>query len=87
MPQLPELLQQQLKSPTEKIRSRNIGDSTFNKNNAAGQSTASFFNTKKSYSAATLQQASSGNIDQGIKQAEGYQDGPDNSAQIGKDFY
>ena len=87
LPKMPEALTQQLKSPNEKGRSRNIGDPSFQKNSSAGQSTASFFNTKKSFQAATLQQASSGNVDQGIKRAEGYHDGPDSEAQIGKDFY
>ena len=82
----------QFKTPgSGNLRSRNIGGGVgshnFGRNGAAGQSTASFFNTKKSFQAATFQQASSGLIENGIRRAEGYHDGPDSEAMIGKDFY
>jgi len=52
LPRVPEHLQ--FKAPSGRERSRNQGGlSSLGKNGAAGQSTASFFNTKKSFLAAT----------------------------------
>jgi len=85
LPKIPEKLQFQ--GPAGRDRSRNQGSLSFGKGGAAGQSTLSFFNTKKSFSANTYQQASSGLLDNAIRRAEGYHDGPDPNAQIGKDFY
>lgn len=86
LPKIPDSLQ--FKGPEVRDRSRNQGNlSTFGKNGAAGQSTLSFFNTKKSFSATTYKLASSGLLDNAIKREEGYHDGPDPNVQIGKDFY
>ena len=57
LPKLPATLQAQLKPPQSQSRSRNVGggdSSSLARNGAAGQSTASFFNTKRSFPAATL---------------------------------
>ena len=90
LPKLPATLQAQLKPPQSQSRSRNFGggdSSSLARNGAAGQSTASFFNTKRSFPAATLSLAQSGLVENGIKVPDGYHDGPDSSAQIGTDFF
>ena len=54
MPKVPDIMES-LKPATNHPRSRNLGsDSKLGRGGAAGQSTASFFNTKKSFSAATF---------------------------------
>ena len=67
LPKLQPDIMNQLKPINEKTRSRNHGDASLAKNSAAGQSTASFFNTKKSFSALTFNAASSGLVDKAIK--------------------
>ena len=59
--------------PTPSQRSRNVTDSSMLKGNAAGQSTLSFFNTKKGLTSNTLNKVLSTN-DQSQASMEGVTD-------------